>query len=253
MSSLPLTRIAPSGLKCTVLTQPAQQADVSEWRASGEQRAALVCAQRWPARPAGQSCTRPGAPDARCMLCPAPKWPSSDFSSLSRFTRPLLQPRREGTACWGRPTPSCASRRTLSISGCQFNAQTLRSVTSPCSAAAAFPMPAYTGVPLHGKRQIPNMQGASGTAGGQQDAAVPAAEQLVAALRANGELERLRSLALEKLEKDVGCEGRGGPGCLASLPPPSPPLLPPLIGCPTVANRLPCDLPALARRTYCAE
>lgn len=40
---------------------------------------------------------------------------------------------------------------------------------------------------------------------------MPAAEQLVAALRANGELERLRSLALEKLEKDVGWAGRKQP------------------------------------------
>lgn len=80
-----------------------------------------------------------------------------------------------------------------------------------------------------------DMQGAPGTAGGQQDAAVPAAEQLVAALRANGELERLRSLALEKLEKDVGWEGRKQPR-LPCATGPSPPLLPPLSAS---AQRLP--------------
>ena len=85
------------------------------------------------------------------------------------------------------------------------------------------------------------MADAPSTSGTLQEQ-VPSAERLVAALRATGELEKLRTLALEKLEKDVSCKT---PSLLAvascTPPPPLPPPPPLLLRSPPACP--PCHLP----------
>ena len=82
------------------------------------------------------------------------------------------------------------------------------------------------------------MADAPSTSGSLQEQ-VPSAERLVAALRATGELEKLRTLALEKLEKDVSCKGPSLLAVASCTPPPPPP--PPL--CAHHSHAPPCHLP----------